>query len=180
MTSHLVFVACILAAGYSAAALGQINKCLTREGRTVYQEAPCAVDDKASAIKKPGAGTASAAQASGSATRKPEEDRAVSNLVVMVSVERDCKALTGRYASMEEMIKGCVGPSMSSGLHKDNEPRNDPDYDYRLSARVDGFELSIAPRKAGLSGYFTDGKSLFENSSGAATSQSKRLGPLPF
>ncbi len=171
----------ILAAAFAPAALGQINKCKTKDGRTVYQEDPCAVDDKASSLKKPAAGpsTPGAGSPSGS-SRKPEEDKALGNLFVIVTVERQCKQLTGRYASMDEMRKSCVGPNMSMGLHRDNDPNNDPDYDYRLSARTDGFELSIAPRKPGLTGYFTDGISLFENANGAASSQSKKLGPLPF
>ena len=180
---NTALVTCVLAAAFAPAVLGQINKCKTKDGRTVYQEEPCAVDDKASSLKKPAAGPslpgASAGSPSGS-SRKPEEDKALGNLIVIVSVERDCKQLTGRYASFDEMRKSCVGANMSMGLHRNNDPNNDPNYDYRLSARTDGFELSIAPRKPGLTGYFTDGVSLFENANGAASSQSKKLGPLPF
>ena len=166
--------------------IGQINKCQTKEGRTVYQEQPCAVEDKASSLKKPGAGPsmpAVPAASGGSASapaRKPEEDKAIGNLMVMVMVERDCKQLTGRYASLDEMRKSCVGKTHSMGLHRDNDPDGDPNYDYRLNARADAFELSLTSRKPGLTSYFTDGVSVFENASGAATNQSKKLGPLPF
>lgn len=180
---HVASVACVLAATYIPVALGQINKCRTKEGRTVYQDEPCAVEDKASSLKKPGAGPSMPAASGGSASassRKPEEDKALGNLVVIAGVTKTCKEMTGRYASLDEMRKGCVGANMSMGLHKDNDPSNDPNYDYRMSARTDGFELSIAPRRSGLTGYFTDGISVFENSSGAASSQSKKLGPLPF
>ena len=173
-------VTCVLAVTFAPAALAQINKCRTKDGRTVYQEDPCAVDDKASTLKKPAAGPQASAGSAGGSSRKPEEDKALGNLVVIVSVQRECKQLTGRYASFDEMRKSCVGQKMSMGLHRDNDPNNDPNYDYRMSARADGFELSIAPRKPGLTGYFTDGVSLFENPNGAASSQSKKLGPLPF
>ena len=180
---NFALVAGILAAALVSTASGQINKCQTKEGRTVYQEAPCAVDDKASSLKKPGAGPSMPAASGGSgsgSSRKPEEDKALGNLVVIAGVTKTCKEMTGRYASLDEMRKGCVSAGMSMGLHRDNDPNNDPNYDYRMSARADGFELSIAPRKPGLTGYYTDGVSVFENASGAANSQSKKLGPLPF
>ena len=175
-------VTCLLAAAFVPGANAQINKCKTRDGRTVYQEDPCAADDKASSLKKPAAGPsmpAANAGSPGSPSRKPEEEKALGNLLVIVSVERDCRQLTGRYASFDEMRKGCVGAKMSMGLHRDNDPNYDPNYDYRPSARADGFELSISPRKPGLAGFFTDGVSLFENATGAASSQSRKLGPLP-
>ena len=174
---------CVLATAFATDALGQINKCQTREGRTVYQEAPCAVEDKASSIKRPAAGPSTSEGKAGSASgssRKPEEDKALGNLVVIAGVERQCKALTGSYASMDQMRKSCVGANMSFGLHRDNDPDNDPNYDYRLSARADAFELSVSPRKPGLAGYYTDGVSVFENAKGPASAQSKKLGPLPF
>lgn len=174
---------CLLVAAFVPAANAQINKCKTRDGRTVYQEDPCAADDKASSLKKPAAGPSMPAASAGSpggSSRKPEEEKALGNLMVIVTVERDCKQLTGRYASFDEMRKSCVGTKMSMGLHRDNDPNNDPNYDYRLNARSDGFELWISPRKPGLAGYFTDGVSLFENPSGPASSQSRKLGPLPF
>jgi hypothetical protein len=179
---NAALVTCVLAAAFAPAALGQINKCQTKDGRTVYQESPCPLEDKASSLKKPAAGPSVREARAGdpSSSRKPEEDKALGNLMVIVSVERDCKQMTGRFASFDEMRKSCVGANMSMGLHPDNDPNNDPNYDYRLTARSGGFELSIAPRKPGLTGYFTDGVSVFENANGAASGQSKKLGPLPF
>ena len=159
----------------------QMYKCQTRDGRTSYQEHPCTSDTRQGTIKKPGAATdAAPAAASVTDKRKPEESRALGNLVMIVGVQRQCRQLLGRYVSINEMLKGCVGSGVNIGLHTDNDPGRDPNYDYRMIVRADGFELSLAPHRAGLTGYFTDGKNLYEDASGIATSRSNLLGPLPF
>lgn len=173
------FAVSVMLCFYCPMLQAQMYKCQTRDGRTIYQEHPCPSDAKPATIKKPGA-TTEAAPASGTAKRKPEEDRAFGNLFMMVGVQKHCRQILGRYVSIDHMLKGCVGPDISIGLHEDNNPSRDPNYDYRMTVRADGFELSVAPRHAGLTGYFTDGKNVYENASGAATSRSKLLGPLPF
>lgn len=174
----------VLLAAYSSEPSAQTYKCQTKEGRTIYQEHPCPVDAKAGTIRKPTQqleGAASpAARPGGQAKRKPEEDKALGNLIVIASVQKDCQRLIGRYVSLDEMRKGCVGQGMSMGLHKDNDPSGDANYDYRLSVSASRFELSASPRRSGLTGYFTDGQNLYENPSGPASSQSRLVGPLPY
>lgn len=182
MTLHRMSVAvaiCVIATAYSPASRAQMHKCQTKDGRTIYQEQRCPGDAKASTIKGPSAAPAGAGPIAGPGKRKPEEDRALGNLITMASVEKDCREILGRYASLDQMRKGCVAPGFSISLARANDPDNDPAYDYRLSVRADGYELSVAPRRPGFTGYFTDGKNLYENPSGAATRQSRNLGPVP-
>ena len=168
-------------AAFAPGVSAQMYKCQTKDGRTSYQEQPCPADAKAGTVRKPtrapdGAG----ANSGGPSKRKPEEDKALGNLVVISSVQKDCQRLVGRYVSLDEMRKGCVGQGMSMQLARENDPSNDPVYDYRLSVGTSRFELSVSPRQPGLTGYFTDSQNLYENPSGAASAQSRLLGPLPY
>lgn len=167
-------------AAYSPISSGQTHKCQTRDGRTTYQEQPCEGDAKASVVKRPGTAAAGDGGTGGSGKRKPEEDRALENLITIASVAKDCKEILGHYVSIDEMRSGCRGGGTGMTLSKNNHPDSDPAYTYRFSTRTDGFDLSATPRQPGLTGYFTDGKTIFENSSGVATNQSRRLAPLPF
>jgi hypothetical protein len=177
----VVFASFAVLAAYAPGVSAQMHKCQSKDGRTSYQEEPCPADAKAGTVRKPAqAPGGAAAQSGGGTKRKPEEDKALGNLVVISSVQKDCQRLVGRFVSLDEMRKGCVGQGMSMQLARDNDPSNDPDYDYRLSVGTGRFELSVSPRRPGLAGYFTDGQNLHENATGAATAQSKLLGPVPY
>jgi Domain of unknown function (DUF4124) len=178
----IAFGSFVFLAAYGPEPSAQMYKCQTKEGRTIYQEHPCPTDAKAAAIRKPAQSQdgGAAASSAGGAKRKPEEDKALGNLIVIASVQKDCQRLVGRYVSLDEMRKGCVGQGMSMGLHKDNDPNGDANYDYRLSVSASRFELSVSPRRSGLTGYFTDGQNLYENPSGPASRQNQLMGPLPY
>jgi hypothetical protein len=176
----IAFGSFVLLVTYGLESSAQMYKCQSKEGRISYQEQPCPTEAKAGAIRKPAQSQeGAAANPAGRAKRKPEEDKALGNLVVIASVQKDCQRMVGRYVSLDEMRKGCVGQGMSMGLHKDNDPNGDANYDYRLSVSTSRFEISVSPRRSGLTGYFTDGQNLFENPSGPASSQSRQMGPLP-
>lgn len=177
----IAFIVSVVLVAYVPGVSAQMYKCQSKDGRTSYQEEPCPADAKAGTVRKPTQQPGgAAAQSGGSAKRKPEEDKALGNLVVMSSVQKDCQRLVGRYVSLDEMRKGCAGQGMSMQLARENDPSNDPVYDYRLSVGTSGFELSVSPRQPGLTGYFTDGQNLYENPSGAASAKSRLLGPVPY
>ena len=179
----IAFGSFVFLVAYGPEPSAQMHKCQTKEGRTIYQGDPCPTDAKAGAVRKPAqsqdGAAASAASSAGRAKRKPEEDKALGNLIVIASVQKDCQRLVGRYVSLDEMRKGCVGQGMSMGLHNDNDPNGDANYDYRLSVSANRFELSVSPRRSNLTGYFTDGRNVYENPSGPASSQSRLIAPLP-
>jgi hypothetical protein len=183
MRQGIALASFVLLFAHAPTVSAQMHKCQARDGRISYQDEPCPPDAKAGTVRRPDrspdATTSTAAKPGAGAQRKPEEDKAFGNLVVIASVQKDCHRLVGRYVSIDEMRKGCVGKSMSMQLARENDPGADADYDYRMSASATRFELSVSPRRAGLAGYFTDSQNVYENPSGTASGQSRLLGPLP-
>ncbi|MCM2329616.1 MAG: DUF4124 domain-containing protein [Lysobacter sp.] len=186
MRPVIAFASFALLSAHATTVSAQMHKCQSRDGRTSYQDEPCPPDAKAGTVRRPDrspdmAASPAAKPGAGAGTkRKPEEDKALGNLVVIASVQKDCHKLVGRYVSIDEMRKGCAGKSMSMQLARENDPSGDADYDYRMSASATRFELSVSPRRAGLAGYFTDSQNLYENPSGTASGQSRLVGPLPY
>lgn len=179
----IAFASFVLVFAHAPTASAQLHKCQARDGRTTYQDEPCPPDAKAGTVRRPDrspdAAASPAAKPGAGPTRKPQEDKALGNLVVIASVQKDCHRLVGRYVSIDEMRKGCAGKSMSMQLARENDPSGDADYDYRMSVSATRFELSVSPRRAGLAGFFTDSQNLYESPSGTASGQSRLLGPLP-
>ncbi len=105
----------------------------------------------------------------------PEERKAVGSLIFFLRIEQMCKETSGKYASIEQLLKGC----QTFSLAPEDDPRRDPNYEYRVTARSDSFEVSVIPRRAGLGAFFSDGKKIYYNPAGPASSRDKVLGELP-
>ena len=102
----------------------------------------------------------------------PEEKIAYANIEVTVSAEQNCREGLGKYVSWEQLFEGCGSKGTAASMNKEDDPRRDPNYDYRLTAGADKFELSAVPQRAGLGGLFSDGKKIYFNSQGAASHES--------
>ena len=105
----------------------------------------------------------------------PQEEKAYRQANSTAADERACKASLGRYAVWEQLLTGCRAQGATAATERKDDPRRDPDYDYRLTASDDAFEFAAAPRRPGLGGFLTDGQKIYFNPQGAATRESKMI-----
>lgn len=105
----------------------------------------------------------------------PQEEKAYLQVGFTTAEERTCKAGLGRYADWEQLFAGCRAQGVTLATDRQDDPRRDPNYDYRLSVSANAFELSAAPRRSGLGGFFSDGQKIYFNPQGAATRESKAI-----
>lgn len=111
----------------------------------------------------------------------PEERTTGGTMMTLLLMEIFCKASLDRYAEIEQVLNGCQskteteGVRMSLSLRPEIDPRRDPNYEYRLTPGKDAFELSALPRRAGLGGFFCDGKRIYFNPQGRASAHDKKI-----
>jgi hypothetical protein len=158
----------------SAAAYGQMYKWVDKEGKTHYTDTPPPSDAKsaapAPASRPRGAPTKSAA-APGDA---PEEEVALRTVCVIYLLETlTCQINLQRYCPFDELVKG-IGGNPNKGIAED--PRNDPNYEYRVELRSDDVLISAIPKATGLTGFFSNKDSGTRyNPNGAAGKDDKKI-----
>ena len=164
-------IAVILGAlALSAAAYGQMYKWVDKAGKTHYTDTPPPSDAKsvtpASAPRTRDAPTKPAAEVAGAAGRpggklegtqgsfRPEEEVALRTVCVIYLLETlTCQLNVQRYCPIDELVNG-IGGNPKKGIAKD--PRNDPNYEYRVELRSDDVLISAIPKAPGLTGFFSD------------------------
>lgn len=184
-------IAVILGAlALSAAAYGQMYKWVDKEGKTHYTDTPPPSDAKsvtpAPASRARDAPTKSAAEPA-SATGKqggkpegtqgsfrPEEEVALRTVCVIYLLETlTCQLNLQRYCPVDELVKG-IGGNPNKGIAKD--PRNDPNYEYRVEFRSDDVLISAIPKTPGLTGFFSNKDSGTRyNPNGTASKDDKKI-----
>jgi hypothetical protein len=154
----------------SAAAYGQMYKWVDKDGKTHYTDTPPPADAKsvapapatrardtpakfdaepAGAASKPG-GKPEGAQGS----FRPEEEVALRTVCVIYLLETlTCQLDVKRYCPIDELVSG-IGGNPNKGIAKD--PRNDPNYEYRVEFRSDDVLISAIPKMPGLTGFFSN------------------------
>lgn len=100
----------------------------------------------------------------------PEEQRAHESVFHTLFFEEMCKGMVGKFVAFEQMVRDC-----KMGFSEQDDPRRDPNYDFHLTLRGAGLELSAIPRRAGLGGFFSDGRKVYYNAQGPASNKNKAL-----
>jgi len=163
--------AVILAAlALSATAYGQMYKGIDKDGKTHYTDSPPPDDAKTitstPAARPRDATSKSTAEPEKAADRqggkpqgaqgsfRPEEEVALRTVCVIYLLESlTCQLDLQRYCPLDELVKG-IGGNPKKGIAKD--PRNDPNYEYRVEPRGDDVLISAIPRAPGLTGFFSN------------------------
>jgi Domain of unknown function (DUF4124) len=164
-------IAVILGAlALSAAAYGQMYKWVDKGGKTHYTDTPPPSDARSvtpapatgarDAPTKPAADPAGAAGRPGGKREgtqgsfRPEEEVALRTVCVIYLLETlTCQLNVQRYCPIDELVNG-IGGNPKKGIAKD--PRNDPNYEYRVEVRPDDVLISAIPKAPGLTGFFSD------------------------
>lgn len=155
---------------YSSVSSAQMYKCQTRDGRTSYQEQPCAGDARQATVKKPSAATGAAPEAMPGTKLRAEETAVLCAFIEMNLAQVACILSYGKFCTVEELATG-IGPQKKRVLSKD--PRLDPNYEHRIEPRGDAYTWSAMPRNPQLKGFFYDGKRTYFNPNGKASSKDK-------
>jgi hypothetical protein len=104
--------------------------------------------------------------------------RNVFNILLM---ELMCREMIQKYVPLDQVLNGCQartekeGGAISLSASLPEDPRRDPNYEYRVVARADTFDLSAAPKRKGLGGFFFDGQKIYFNPQGAASVSDKKI-----
>ena len=185
-------IAFLLAAAVTAtpAAAQTMYKWVDKDGKTHYTDSPPPDDAKKLAPPKGASARAAPAVPAASQGRgdqpssprsdgkpegaqgtfKPEEEAALA-MVCALSLRQNlgCRLDLSRACTMDELVKGREG---KRGLARD--PRNDPNYTYRMDARGDEVHVSAVPNAAGLTG-FLSAKDMHYNPGGAASTGDRKV-----
>jgi hypothetical protein len=105
---------------------------------------------------------------------RPEEEVALRAVCVIYLLETlTCQMNLQRYCPIDELVNG-IGGNPDKGIAKD--PRNDPNYEYRVEIRSDDVFISATPKRPGLAGFFSskDSKTRY-NPNGAAGITDKQI-----
>jgi hypothetical protein len=174
----------------SAAAFGQMYKWVDKEGKTHYTDTPPPSDAKSAApapASRPRGAPTKSASAPGDAAGKPggkpegtqgsfrpEEEVALRTVCVIYLLETlTCQINLQRYCPFDELVKG-IGGNPNKGIAED--PRNDPNYEYRVELRSDDVLISAIPKAPGLTGFFSNKDSGTRyNPHGAAGKDDKKI-----
>lgn len=174
----------------SATAYSQMYKWVDKEGKTHYTDSPPPSDAKtitsAPAARPRDATSNSAADPDRAAGRtggkpegaqgsfRPEEEVALRTVCVIYLLETlTCQLDLQRYCPVDELVKG-IGGNPKKGIARD--PRNDPNYDYRVEFRGDDVLISAIPKTPGLTGFFSNKSSGTRyNPHGTAGKDDKRI-----
>ena len=89
-------------------------------------------------------------------------------LVCGMTLRRHC-------TSLQELVKQ-VEAQGGKPVPRADDPRLNPNYEFRLAIRGGQKELSANPRRPGLAGFFFDSNKFYYNPKGAATSKDQVLG----
>lgn len=123
-----------------------------------------------------GKASAEETEAAALAARLSEAEKvAIGATLGLAYLEMSCKDLTGKFLPLEQLLQeGCEGTTASGyrgEIAGGRTPTPDPNYDYRLTVRQDGFAVSAVPRRAGVGGFLflSDTQELHYNPKGAAT-----------
>jgi hypothetical protein len=164
-------IAVILGAlALSAVAYGQMYKWVDKEGKTHYTDTPPPSDAKsvmpAPAARAPDAPAKSAPESTkpsgnpggkregAQGSFRPEEEVALRTVCVIYLLETlTCQLDVKRYCPVDELVKG-IGGNPKKGIA--NDPRNDPNYEYRVEIRSDDVLISAIPKTPGLTGFFSN------------------------
>lgn len=129
-----------------------------------------------SATERPAGGPS---RARGEAPRqgeyKPEEQRALGYECGFYTwLEPDCRTQFHRACTWEEMVNGVEnGLGEIQGFTED--PRNDPDYEYRVRTSGEDYELLAIPRRPGLGGFLANRWGVRYNPVGQASMDDPKL-----
>lgn len=89
------------------------------------------------------------------------------------SLEDHCVRQKKIVCSVNDLLTAGV-PSVFGRTEKlARDPRQDANYEYRITGAGDHFELSAIPRHSGLGGFYDDGTAVHFNPSGPAQKQDK-------
>ena len=167
-------VAMMAVLALSPAAHGEMYKWVDKDGKTHYTDTPPPPDAKSatppatsrapSADMKPAAQPAKAtdkpeAKPGGKpvgtqGSFRPEEEVALRAVCVIYLLETlTCRLSLQRYCPIDELVKG-IGGNPAKGIAKD--PRDDPNYEYRVDIRADDVLISAIPKRPGLTGFFSN------------------------
>jgi hypothetical protein len=171
-------VAMMVVLALSPAAYGQMYKWVDKDGKTHYTDTPAPPDAKSSTsppiVRTPSAGIKPAAEGAtpranaeskaaegkpvgSQGSFRPEEEVALRVVCVVYLLETlTCQLSHQRYCPIDELVNG-IGGNPKKGIAKD--PRNDPNYDYRVDIRSDDVLISANPKRAGLTGFFSTSRS---------------------
>jgi hypothetical protein len=117
----------------------------------------------------------------GSVALKRPEQIALMFVVAISSLEDDCKRHAEHVCTLDELIAGPKSKDKDwpIGKLKFDPNKSDPNYEYKVAAAGDKWEIWANPKKAGLGGfYFKSGGFIadkYYNPSGPATAKSKQL-----
>ena len=119
------------------------------------------------------------AQSATASDSKPgaAEDAAYLNMGFVAAEELLCKQSLGTYVDWEQLFAGCRSKGVGMAIEKKDDPRLDPNYEFRLTTGKESFELAVLPKREGLAGLWTDGSKVYRNPNGAATRQSTLVYP---
>ena len=187
----LIAVIAVLTLGTDAC--GEMYKWVDKDGKTHYTDTPPPPDAKSATppvtAPRPGADAKPAAVTNAAATpeRNPdakpvgtqgsfraEEEVALRAVCVIYLLETlTCRLSLQRYCPLDELVTG-IGGNPKKGLAKD--PRDDPNYEYRVEPRSDDVIISAIPRRPGLTGFFsTSNSGTRYNTAGAAGPNDKAI-----
>jgi Domain of unknown function (DUF4124) len=174
----------------SAAAYGQMYKWVDKEGKTHYTDIPPPSDARSvtpvPAARAREAPAKSIAEPAGFTDRpvgqpvgaqgsfRPAEELALRTVCVIYLLETlTCQLSLQRYCPVDELVKG-IGGNPTNAMARD--PRNDPNYDYRVEFRSDDVLISAIPKMPGLTGFFSNSNSgMRYNPNGAAGKDDKKI-----
>ena len=113
----------------------------------------------------------------------PEERSADSHVTSLLLMEEFCRQTLGNYVPIEEALSGCQRQTQAESarvtatvtLPPEEDPRRDPNYEYRMKPGKAAFELSVIPRRAALGGFFSDAQKVYYNPNGLASTSDKVL-----
>lgn len=178
----------------SAPVHAQMYKWVDKEGKTHYTDSPPPHDAKS--VTPPPAARTSAAPSKDAAPSKekptgkaegkpagkpegtqgsfrPEEEVALRTVCVIHLLESlTCQLELRRSCPLGELVKG-IGGDPNKGLARD--PRNDPNYEYRVESRSDDAHISAIPKGSGLTGFFSSNSGTRYNPGGAARANDKQI-----
>lgn len=178
----LATAVCLVATAYSSAPRAQMHKCQAKDGRVVYQEHPCAREAKASTVRGPAPSPAGTSQGSPAEARKggatqasflPEEQTALKQICSMMLLQLfTCRTDLKRFCPLDELVAG-IGGNPNKGLTED--PRRNPDYEFRVVPRGELSTVTANPRRPGLHGFLNEGDGTRYNPKGPARSNDPKV-----
>lgn len=196
MKTLVAVMAVVTGVAWSGAACGQMYKWVDKDGKTHYTDTPPPSDAKSatlpptvrarSADTKPAAEATTAASAEAKPEGKPvgaqgsfrpEEEVALRAVCVIYLLETlTCRLELQRFCPIDELVTG-IGGKPTKGIAKD--PRNDPNYEYRVDMRADDVLISAIPKRPGLTGFFSNsnGGTRYNPAGTAGPNDKRTVGP---